>query len=197
MKTLKETKNWILLLIIRIITFDYFVIRKTIANWIPNKQVEVLDMGCGLGYFANLFNKKGYLGIDIDPESISIAKRIHPKYSFQVGDATSFISKKKFDLILVVGVLHHLSDKQVTQCLKTMKDSIRKNGRLIIMEAIPPILKINFLGKILRSLDQGDYIRPIKKYENSISKKFDIIYSKEKLGGLVDYGVIIAINKVN
>lgn len=54
------------------------------------KQSKLLDIGCGTGVLAPYINKTGasYLGIDISPKLISIAKKYHGKYgTFTVGDA--------------------------------------------------------------------------------------------------------------
>ncbi len=40
-----------------------------------NKKKYVLDFGCGTGFFSKLFNSKKYLGVDININFVSVAKK--------------------------------------------------------------------------------------------------------------------------
>ncbi len=192
--TIEELKTLLLLYVIRLITLDYFVIKKEIKQAIPKGSIKVLDLGCGLGYFADHFPRQGYLGIDIDPHSISLAKKLHPNYTFQVKDMAKLTIKTKFDLVFIIGVLHHLTDKQMTKSLSIIKTLMKKNGKVLIVEAIPPISKFNFIGKLLRSMDQGHYIRRTPDYVKIMQRKFDTISSKKAFGGFVDYAIFTLSN---
>lgn len=178
---------------IKILTLNYFVIKNVIKKWAP-KRVSVLDLGCGLGELSTFFSKQKYLGIDLDPVSITLAKKRYPQYRFQVGDITKFRTKKKFELILVIGVLHHLDNKNFNRSIKTIDECLKNRGRVIIIEAIPPIWKYNIVGKFLRENDQGHFVREYDDYKKALKKKFTIIHSRPYHGGIVDYGVFI-INK--
>lgn len=194
MNKTSELKNLALLYSIRVLTLDYLAIRRELKKWIPNDNLKVLDLGCGVGYFSSSFHKKGYLGIDIDYDSIALAKKLHPKYNFLVADMSKFKPKDKFDLVFIVGVLHHLTNMQMNKSLEIMKKITKKNSQTIIIEAIPPISKYNLLGKFFRKLDQGHHIRTLENYKKSIQKKFNITYSKKIYGGIFDYAIFIATN---
>src|SRR5258708_19148167 len=150
----KKIKHKIILTVIKIITLNYLFIKRIIHQWAPKDKTRVLDLGCGLGNMSTLFSPKGYLGVDLDPESIEIAKQNYPKYSFLVDDITKFSSKDRFDLVTVIGVFHHINDHQMVAGLKVIGKHLKKTGRAIILEAIPPLNKWNIVGKIIRSLDQ-------------------------------------------
>lgn len=177
---------------IRILTFNYFVIRAIIKEYLTLHQYEsILDFGCGIGILAPLFPSKKYLGFDIDEKAIAFARKKYPRYAFIWGNATSLKLDKKFDLIVVVGVLHHLNNMEARQALSVMDSLLTKNGSIIIIEAIPPIYKWNILGQILRSLDNGHFVRTLPEYKKLISSGLEIKEQYAKIGGILDYGVFI------
>ncbi len=184
-------------LFIRVLSFNYFVIRKIISDVLKGQKYNnVLDFGCGIGILAPLFSPKQYLGIDIDPRAITYAKRKYQEYTFRVGDVTKLRLHKGFDLIVVVGVLHHLNDRELQASLGVMKSLLMSNGKIIMIEAIPPIYKWNILSHILRSLDKGHYVRDVESYRSLISGGLEIERQFRKKGGTFDYGVFIIRAKV-
>ena len=42
-----------------------------------NKEVRILDLGCGTGVFAKVFQDSGYniLGVDVAPKMVKIVKK--------------------------------------------------------------------------------------------------------------------------
>lgn len=50
------------------------------------KDKEVLDVGCGYGRFAAIFNPAKYTGFDYSPKMIGLAKELHPDHRFEVRD---------------------------------------------------------------------------------------------------------------
>lgn len=184
---------------IKILTFNYFTIRKIIGDILKEQKYNsVLDFGCGIGILAPLFSPKQYLGFDIDARAIAYAKNKYPKYSFQIGDATklrlhkrSLSSNKKFDLIMVVGVLHHLSDQEARLALRSAKLLLASKGTIVAIEAISPIYRWNIFGHILRSLDKGHYVRTVGSYRLLIGEDLEIERECKKRGGVLDYGVFV------
>lgn len=186
-------KQWIKDRILVILTGNYFFIKRIIHEELKIKTSErILDLGCGTGILAPLFSPKGYIGIDIDQNLIEYAKKKKPQYSFTIMDASTLqFSHHSFDKILIVGVLHHLNKKQREKTLSRMKRLLKKNGRVLAIEAIPPIHSWNVLGKILRDHDEGHYILNFQDYVALLSKYFLIKKAYKKAGGIFDYGVFV------
>lgn len=178
---------------VKLLTIDSIVFKRLINSNIDRGGIEsVLDVGCGTGTQAPLFDKSKYLGFDVDSNAVNYAKRQHPGYEFLVRDATGFKLKKKFDLVLIVGVLHHLNDQELVSTLDSVKHHLKQSGKLLIIEAIPPLFKWNFIGKMLRNKDRGSHIRKLGEYENFVNKKFNVKLRKNVYGGFFDYAFIVA-----
>lgn len=162
-------------LTVKILTLNLYIIKRLIT---PYTNVgSVLDLGCGVGSLAPLFKKNNYLGIDIDKSSIEYAWRKNPGYNFRVSDVTKFKSSKRFDLVLIIGVLHHISDKDVQRTLRCILKFLKRDGRLVIIEAIPPLYKWNLPGYFLRAYDNGKFIRETKGYKILIEKSLELKFA--------------------
>lgn len=184
---------------IKIITVDYFSIRYSVRALSNRSELsehaKILDVGCGTGVLANMFDSKNYLGFDFNRESILQARLSFPKYKFIEADAVNLsLGNKRFDLILISGVLHHLNNQDLASALKKIKLHLSQSGKLIMIEAIPPIFRWNIIGRVLRNMDQGHNIRNLTDYVRQVKKHFKVIDSYQQIGGLVDYGVVFAGN---
>lgn len=58
---------------------------KPLENSIPTEDLR-LDIGCGTGRYLEWFSPVNYLGIDVSPEMIKIARKRFPKVRFETGD---------------------------------------------------------------------------------------------------------------
>ena len=79
------------------------------------KRKSVLDIGCNYGYFCHEAKKRGaneVVGLEVNKKTAKIAKKI----SSLIGDGVEIINgdiknldfKKRFDIILLLNVIHHL-----------------------------------------------------------------------------------------
>ncbi len=181
--------------IINLLTFNYKAVKTIINRELKvSRNHSLLDIGCGTGIHSLFFPTKKYVGIDIDEKLIAYAKK-HYDTEFRIMDATKLaFPKHRFDKIIIVGVIHHLSDKDSFSVCKGMKNVLKKNSEILVIEAIPPILQFNFLGAFLRSRDEGKYIRKLNEYKKIFSKYFSVKKAYEVKGGLFDYGVFLLHN---
>ena len=75
---------------------------------IPLKRTSVLDVGCGKGDFAPLLRQQGvysYLGIDINPVILDIARERHPDELFHFADLLHGDVTERFDYVFCSGAL--------------------------------------------------------------------------------------------
>jgi len=106
---------------------------KSIGNW---NKLNVLDFGCGEGDLSNLIaNKNAKLvhAVDYSFKAISIAKKRFGKkknIQFELADTTKV--KKKYDVIVMSGVLEHI-DAPFKLLRKFLKINLNKNGVIIFL----------------------------------------------------------------
>lgn len=79
------------------------------------KGMKILDIPCGVGHFFRKLRELGeieYLGMDLDSESIKIAKEIwknSPNAKFEVGDITKLnLADNSMDVVYCYNLLLHL-----------------------------------------------------------------------------------------
>lgn len=119
--------------------FDSAVIDYEIlyGEYLPkNKNVTILDLGCGAGHFLYFLQKKGFdnfVGIDISKQQVNFCKR-NISNSVKVFDAFNFLIDKEtyFDLIVANDFLEHISKERVIKLLKLIHRSLKKGGKFII-----------------------------------------------------------------
>lgn len=74
--------------------------------------MTILDVGCAQGGFAGIVaehvNAFTYVGTEINPEMVAIAKAKYPHHQFHLvrEGAFSLPNAKRFDVVLVLGILH-------------------------------------------------------------------------------------------
>lgn len=100
------------------------------------KGEDVLDIGCGEGFFARAFHKLGanVLGIDASPELIAIAKKkSSPEILYKVADAANlkFLNDGAFDAAVIILALQNI--EHMDAALKEARRVLAPSGRLVIV----------------------------------------------------------------
>ena len=128
--------------------------KKIIKKNISNKKIKVLDIGCGPAEILNYI-----------PKAI---------YHFN----KSYLSKlPKFDFIILFGVLHHLSNKEIKNILNLCKKKMTKKSKLLTEDPIL-IKDQNLIANFLIKKDRGLNVRYKNDYKNLMKPHFKNINSK-------------------
>jgi ubiquinone/menaquinone biosynthesis C-methylase UbiE len=139
-------------------------LRSHLSGINQGRPLRVLDLGCGPGQDATLFDDRrrfSYLGVDQDPHCVSIAQRLH-KLDFKVADATSLnVGNDRYDIVLMNSLLHHLDDIEVCRLLKIARGALAEDGECLILDMVwPPQKSVsNIIARALIKLDRGRYCR--------------------------------------
>lgn len=112
--------------------FEYF--KNNIKK--DNSKSRLLDSGCGLGTYSEIFAQKGFqvYGVDYTPEIIDVAKKRvnEKKINFLVADIYNLpFSDNFFNMIVCLSVLQYVSD--VKNVLAEAKRVLKKDGTLAII----------------------------------------------------------------
>lgn len=98
--------------------------------------MRVLDIGCGNGYIASLFQERGCVVVGVDPSESGIehARKAHPEGRFEIDTATPDLrmrlGEKPFDLAISAEVAEHVYDGDAWALCAA--NALRPGGRLIL-----------------------------------------------------------------
>ena len=167
---------------------DFKAIRATIKRDLKLGQgLRSLDLGCGPGAFADLFNGDDYVGADLNARYIDHARRTR-KGTFIVSDARKVeLPDGRFDQVLIFGLLHHLSDEDVRAVLGEAKRLLVPGGRILAIEDIPAISKLNLIGHLIHNVENGEHIRPADEYRKLYQESARIEREEVMQSGICDY----------
>ena len=101
-----------------------------------NKDLRILDIGIGRGEMMTCMKNwgyKSYSGIDISPSTVNFCRSIGLNCKL-VNDTSDWLNKQpnQFELITLIDVLEHIHKVDVIDFLKSIHNSLRTKGILII-----------------------------------------------------------------
>lgn len=128
---------------------------------------RVLDIGCGpADILGRLPADIDYCGFDTEPRYIEEARRRH-------GDRGTFFVRAvtpdaiddlgTFDVVMSLGVLHHLNDHDAETVVASAAKVLRPAGRLITLD-VAYVEGQNPVARLLLKLDRGRYVRTPAAY---------------------------------
>ena len=93
-------------------------------------QINVLDLGCGMGGMALALGELGHrvVGTDVDPATISFCRERNtsPNVTFAVGDGETLALGEEFDVVIASEVLEHTQHPDLL--LATMNRHLADGG---------------------------------------------------------------------
>ena len=129
------------------------IILKKIKKFFLNKK-NILEVGCGGGtnfkmFLENKFIEDQYYAVDISKKAVLNFNKINNKNkNFKANLADFTQSGKilgKFDLIIFMGVLHHMTN-DLDKVFDNIKNNLNENGIVLFIE--PNANFLNFIRKI-------------------------------------------------
>lgn len=117
------------------------------------KGEEILNLGCGFGWFENYALDRGcqrILGVDTNPRLIDLCRRELPSAEFLLMDAANLTPDiGTFGVLCAFDVLEHLPRGQEVALLRRALDLLPPQGRLLI--------SVPYLSLLSAALDPAFY----------------------------------------
>jgi SAM-dependent methyltransferase len=132
----------------------------------PRYGERLLDLGCGPAHILGALPAGvAYVGVDPSDAYIDRAKRRWgDRGEFRVGDGREPLgSKASFDVVLAMGVLHHLDDAGCAALIGNAARSLAPGGRFVTIDPAraegQPRTAAWLIGK-----DRGSFVRTAEAY---------------------------------
>lgn len=110
------------------------VIRQHIT---PNKNIRILDLGCGHGAFLYFLQQAGYRniqGVEASPEQVALAHRfgITAVEQKDIGLYLATVKDETADVVLLIDVLEHLTRQELFDMLDEVFRILHPGGKCIV-----------------------------------------------------------------
>lgn len=143
----------------------------------PRQGDHVLDIGCGTGeLFSQLPAGLRYIGFDLSQAYIEAArKRFGDRARFECMDVADYEIgqelQQKADLVLAIGILHHLDDARARSLMRTAHAALKPGGRFISLDGAY-VDGQSAIAHGLISRDRGQNIRTPSAYQALAEAEF-------------------------
>ncbi|WP_062053041.1 class I SAM-dependent methyltransferase [Aquimarina longa] len=105
---------------------------------LKNKKLSVLEPMCGYSEGKSILERNigvlgSYEGFDYSSVLIEKVKQTNENLNVYVQDVSTFKSEKKFDIIIIIGGLHHVPS-MCDAVVKNLKNNLSPDGAFIVLE---------------------------------------------------------------
>ncbi len=150
--------------------------RLVVQEYFPHRpHLRMLDIGCGTAEILKFLPADwSYEGFDASPDYIECAKRRFGRRGLlrvQRLEEVKEFPRHDFDLVLAMGMLHHLDDVQAHELFNLAASALRKGGVLITLD--PCLLADqSSLARWLILQDRGRNVRRPEVYRALATSHF-------------------------
>ena len=139
----------------------------------PSAGVCVLEIGCGPGTIVRYLPQSEYLGFDLSSRYIELAKKRYPQAQFVCERVSQFAlaERRNFDVVLALGIVHHLDDGEARQLFQIAYDALRPGGKLVTADGVFTNDQ-SPTARWLLSRDRGEHVRSEPEYVGIASQVF-------------------------
>jgi SAM-dependent methyltransferase len=139
---------------------------------------RILDVGCGPGSMVPYLPRSEYVGFDANPDYIQQAQRRFPEAHFTCDRVNEYSlpQSEYFDIVIALGILHHLDDQEAVQLFRMARRTLKPQGKLITLDGVWVAGQSRF-ARFLLSRDRGRFVRRAEQYVALASTSFSTVNS--------------------
>ena len=139
----------------------------------PVEGARILEIGCGPGTILKYLPQSAYLGFDLSSRYIELARKRFPHAQFVCERVSQFSLEKhhSFDLVLALGIVHHLEDGEAKQLFQIAYDALKPAGKLVTVDGVWTCDQ-SPTARWLLARDRGQFVRSENEYLGIASQVF-------------------------
>jgi cyclopropane fatty-acyl-phospholipid synthase-like methyltransferase len=143
----------------------------------PEPTDRILDIGCGPGNMVPYLSDCSYVGVDMNEDYIERARaRFGKQAEFSCRRVSEHTVQEMgaFDIVLALGLLHHLDDAEADDLFRLGYAALKPGGRMITMDGcyLPSQSKVE---RYLLDSDRGRFVRSEEDYLKLAHARFSQI----------------------
>lgn len=140
----------------------------------PHPGLHVLDIGCGPAEILDYMPGVRYWGFDISEPYIAQARQrfgARGQFSCKLLTESDLETLPAFDIVLAIGLLHHLDDDVASDLLRLAYRALKPGGRLVTLDpCIHP--GQSPIARWLIDRDRGQNVRTQAQYTQLVATVF-------------------------
>ena len=154
----------------------------SLAKVLVNEYIQssvgsrILEIGCGPGIIVGFLPESQYLGFDLSPKYIELARKRFPKAHFVCERVSqySLAKEESYDVVLALGIVHHLQDEEARQLFQIAFDALKPGGKLVTIDGVW-IDGQSSGARWMLAKDRGEHVRNERGYLGIASQVFSNI----------------------
>lgn len=153
------------------VRFRQTVVREYIK---PKPGTRILDIGCGTAEIIEYMPEVEYYGFDSSEKYIATAQRHYGNlghFECRCIATEKLAGYEDFDLVLALGILHHLNDTEADCLFRSAAAALTPNGRLITADCSYDSDQ-SPIARTIIAHDRGKYVRNAADYNRLAAKVF-------------------------
>ena len=144
----------------------------------PKPGDRILEIGCGPGTIVPYLPQAEYVGFDANCNYVEKARKRFPHAKFICERVSEYTLPQKsyFNVVLALGIVHHLDDRESVQLFRIAHEALRPGGRLVTLDGVWAG-KQSRTERYLLAKDRGRFVRSEPEYVKLASEVFSQIKS--------------------
>ena len=158
--------------------------RILVAEYIrPKPGDRILEIGCGPGTIVPYLPPSEYVGFDASSHNINRARKQFPQAKFICERVSTYTLPQRayFDLVLALGIVHHLDDAEAEQLFRIAFEALKPGGKLVTLDGVW-IDGQSAAERYLLAHDRGRFVRTAAAYTQLAAKVFGQVKASVRPG---------------